>query len=70
MSGPLMHHIVRSKAVGISIGLMLFAASAGVSIGAPKKRTEPIKVGMIAMLASPENTMARLWRQLGFSTSA
>jgi hypothetical protein len=66
MSGPLMHHIVRSKAVGLSIGLMLFAASAGVSIGAPKKRTEPINVGMIALLASPEKYNGKIVETVGF----
>ena len=66
MSGPLMYHTVRSKAVGFSIALMLFAATTGVSIGAPKKRTEPINVGMIALLASPQTYNGKILETVGF----
>jgi hypothetical protein len=56
---------VRSKMVRSLLGLMLLAAGVGLSIGAPK-HPEPINVGMIALLASPQKYNGKIIQTIGF----
>jgi hypothetical protein len=49
-----------------SIGLVLLTAGVGASVGAPKKHPEPINVGMIALLASPQKYNGKIIQTIGF----
>jgi hypothetical protein len=66
MNRQLVNRTARSKIVSFSIGLMLLTAGIGASIGAPKKHPEPINVGMIPLLASPEKYNGKIIRTIGF----
>lgn len=66
MNRQLVNRTARLKIVRVSIGLMLLTAGIGTSIGAPKKHPEPINVGMIPLLASPERYNGKVIRTIGF----
>ncbi|MGD0155992.1 MAG: hypothetical protein ABSB50_07830 [Terracidiphilus sp.] len=61
-----MHSTTSWKMLSFLIGLMLLTAGVDVSFGAPKKQREPINVGMIALLASPQKYNGKVIETIGF----
>jgi hypothetical protein len=62
-----MPSIARAKMVIFSIGLMLLTFGIGASVGAAtRNHREPINVGMIALLASPQKYNGKVIRTVGF----
>jgi hypothetical protein len=59
------HRTFTSKVISLSIALMFLTANVEISIGAPK-HPEPINVGMIALLASPQKYNGKIIRTIGF----
>jgi hypothetical protein len=66
MNTQLIRGALRSKMFGFSIALVLLTATLGLSVGAPKKHREPITVGMIALLASPDKYDGKVIQTIGF----
>jgi hypothetical protein len=65
MSGHLTHLTARSKIVTLSIALVLLLTGVGVTVS-PSKQTEPIVVGMIPLLASPQKYNGKVVQTVGF----
>ncbi len=60
-----MRFVMKSKAIRLSIALLLLVASSRFSMSAPK-RSEPISVGMVALLATPQKYSGKVIRTWGF----
>ena len=56
---------MKSKVISLSVAVLLLAASAAVPMNA-QKRSEPISVGMVALLAAPQNYNGKVIRTWGF----
>jgi hypothetical protein len=61
-----MRRTVRLTIASLSIVLVVLTAGVGVSVAASKKRAEPINVGMIALLASPQRYNGKIIQTIGF----
>jgi len=56
---------MRSKAIGLSVAVLLFATSSKLPMSAPR-RSEPIIVGMVPLLAGPQMYNDKVIRTWGF----
>ncbi len=60
-----MRYAMKLKAISLSIAVVLLAASTTIPMNA-QKRSEPISVGMVALLAAPQNYNGKVIRTWGF----
>lgn len=60
-----MRYAMKSKAISLSVAVLLLAASTMVPMNA-QKRSGPISVGMVALLAAPQNYNGKVIRTWGF----
>lgn len=60
-----MRYAMKLKAISLSIAVVLLAASTTIPMNA-QKRSEPISVGMVALLSAPQNYNGKVIRTWGF----
>ena len=65
MNGRIMRYAMKSKAMSLLMAVLFFAANSTVSMNA-QKHVEPISVGMVALLAAPQNYNGKVIRTWGF----
>ena len=66
MAGHLRFRKMNLKVLSVVLGMMVLAVGAGESLGAPRKQSGPINVGMIALLASPQKYNQKVIQTVGF----